>query len=137
MAALPPFFAPGTKTGSQETIEVKVVFVWDSVGSGTVSAFSNFQVGFEGQISSVFYKGAFNLSLALSDQNPASTSGPAAITINGQSDNNARYQTNGNQLTVNATLGGKSETITFHAGDGGTYVNLGGAISQSVWLKPQ
>jgi hypothetical protein len=137
MATLTPFFASGTKTGSRETIEVKVLFVWDSVGNGSVSAFSQFQIGFEGQISSVFYKGAFNLSLALSDQNPASTSGPAAVTINGQSDDNAKYQVNGNQLTVNATLGGKSETMTFYAGDGGTYVSLGGVVSQNLWLKPQ
>jgi hypothetical protein len=137
MATLAPFFAPGTKTGSKETIEVKVLFIWDSVGNGSVSAFSQFQIGFEGQISSVFYKGSLNLSLALSDQNPASMSGPAAVTINSQSDNNAKYQVNGNQLTVNATLGGKSETMTFYAGDGGTYINLGGAVSQSIWLKPQ
>lgn len=136
MATLPPFFASGTGTGSNEKIEVKVI-IWDNVGSGTFSSFSTFQAAFQGQISNIFYNGPLNLSLALTDQNPGASSGPASISVNNLSDSNAQYQVNGSQISVNANLGGKPETITFYAGGGGTYINLTGALSQSIWLGPQ
>ena len=136
MATLPPFFASGTTTGSNEKIEVKII-IWDNVGSGSFTSFSTFQATFQGQIDSIFFKGSLNISLELTDQNPGASSGPASITVNGLSDGSATYQVNSNQISVNATLGGKSETITFYAGDGGTYIGLTGALSQSIWLGPQ
>jgi hypothetical protein len=136
MATLQPFFAQGTQQGSNEEIEVKILFFWKSVGSGKFTDLTNFNVTFNGQISSAFYSGPMDLSLSLTDTNPGAQQGPVSITLNGTSDPNATYQVNGQQIVISASLGGKAETIAINAGDGGTYVSLSGAVSQSVFLKP-
>ena len=88
MATLPPFFASGTTSGSNEKIEVKII-IWDNVGSGTFSSFSTFQAAFQGQIDSIFFKGPLNISLALTDQNPGASSGPASFRVHNRSESHA------------------------------------------------
>ena len=136
MATLQPYFAKGTQQGSTEKVEVKVLFAWPPVGQGQFDTFGDFNASFNGQIKSVIYSGPLNLALSLSDQDASAQEGSATITLNDATDTQAAYKVQGNQLVISATLGGKLETIAIKAGDGGTYVTLSGAASQSVFLKP-
>ncbi len=134
MATLQPFFAPGTRTGTNASIEMKLMFRVN-VGSGTYTLFEDFSVSFLGQIDTTLYKGPMKLILTLPDKDPGARQGPAEVSVYGADDPRAQYQINGNQLSIQARLKGKSMRFSIHAGDGGTYLGMSGPFNKAVLLK--
>lgn len=137
MATLAPYFAIGTTTGSKESIWVKILG-YQNVGSGSFEAFSDFAADFKGRISTIFYKGDLDLQMELTDHDPAATSGPATVTINGVTDAGAKYSTASGTLTVKATFDGEAQDMMIRriSGGGETEINLKGAQNRSIHLQP-
>jgi hypothetical protein len=124
MATLNPYFGP--HAGS---LTISVGFF--QIGSGSFTAFSDFQANFAGSYSVVGHDGSFTLAIGLTDQNPASASGPCKITLSDKTDAAATYKVNGSKLTITTSL--IDTPIDVYVQDNGTQIdNIQG---QSISIK--
>lgn len=137
MATIPPFIAKETAVGQKQTVKTKK-FVWIAVGSGAVSAYSDYEIGVEGTINVVIYSGPLNIQLKLTDENPAAKTGSCILQLNTYTDENATYQANGDTLTVAAILGGQKQNISIAPCNGSTQTEckLFGKVNETVHLDP-
>ena len=137
MASLADFVA--TKTYEGQEIEVKAhKVVWVNVGQGKVAKYSDHEVNIAGSISILGFNGDLNIHLQLTDKNPAATNGPCTLQLNSFTDENARYETEKDTLTVYAVLGEKEQNISIlRCNDGEqTECKLFGHVNQTVHLDP-
>jgi hypothetical protein len=139
MAALPPYVGVGTQTGSKENIWVQFgPFL--NVGSGSVTAFSDYFLSFAGQIDTPIFKGNLDLSLTLTAQDSNSPAGPCQLVINGTVFPSANYSVSGRQLFVSAQLpDGVQQTISIQQGGTNgreTYLGLSGKYNHEIHLAP-
>lgn len=123
MAKLNPYF--GTHAG-----EMKIYVGVYQVGKGEFDQFGDFSATFDGSYQFLGQQGTLELQLTLSDQNPAAPAGPCAITLNGKNDTAAKYQVNGQKLTITTEL--NDTPIDVYGKEGGTQVdNISG---HSIWI---
>lgn len=125
MAKLEPYFGPHTGA-------LRIFVGIFQVGSGDFPTFTDYQAAFVGSYSAFGQSGTFTISIALTDQNPSSTSGPCQIILNGKTDKAAKYQVNGPKLTITTVL---AETpLNIYPNQNGTQVdNISG---HSIWIGP-
>lgn len=137
MATILPYIADGAYAGQKVDVKAKK-FVWFKVGEGTVSKLSDFEVAIAGQISLLGFNGRLDIELDLLDQRPAAANGPCRLRLNSHVDENAVYKSNGQDLTVFATLGGKKQNVSILPANNGaqTECRLTGHIDQVVHLDP-
>jgi len=125
MAKLGGYFGPHT---GQLKIDL---WSWQ-VGSGAFGAFGDFNCKFTGSYSALGQSGTLILGLALTDQNPASASGPCTVTLNDKTDSAARYQANGEKLTITTTL--NTTPLDIYPSQGGTQID--NISNHNVWIGP-
>ena len=114
MAKLGTYF--GTHDG-----DMKLYVGMFQVGSGRFNAFSDFQSEFAGTYSAFGQAGQFTIDVRLTDSSATNTSGPCTIVLNGATDAAARYQVNGQKLTIATTL--NNAPIDIYVKQGGTQVD--------------
>ncbi len=125
MAKLVGFFGPHNG-------QLKI-YVWNwQIGSGAFSAFSDFDCKFAGSYSAVGQSGTFAIGIVLTDQNPASGSGPCTVTLNDKIDSAASYQTNGQKLTITTKL--NDAPLDIYPGEGGTQID--NISDHNIWIGP-
>jgi hypothetical protein len=137
MATIVNYVAKGTHVGSKESVWVQIVFFFN-VGSGQVTDFDSFTLGFQGRIDTVFFKGDLNIHAELTDHNPGAMEGPCAVSVNGCSDNNAHYRVDGNHLVLECNFNGVRQNITvsqIYNGDQ-TELVLSGQYDYTIHLAP-
>ena len=123
MAKLGTFFGPHTG-------ELKMWVSIFQVGSGSFSAFSDFNAAFSGTYSFLGQSGSLTLGIDLTDHDPAGTSGPCTVTLNGKTDASATYDVDGPKLTLTTALNGTP--VDIYQSKGGTQVdNISG---HNVWF---
>jgi hypothetical protein len=123
MAKLQPYFGPHAGT-------LKIYVASFDVGSGSFSAFADFQAAFAGSYDFLGQSGNFTIAINLSDQNGTSTSGPCQLTLNGQTDNTAMYKVNGKKLTFTTSL--NDTPLDIYVKQKGTQVdNISG---HNIWI---
>jgi len=123
MSTLEPYFGP--HAGS-----LKIYVGVFQVGSGSFTAFSDFQAQFAGTYNAFGQSGSFAIVISLTDRNPASTSGPSQVTLNGKTDTGAKYQADGQKLTVTTTL--NTTPLEIYVSEEGTQVdNISG---HNIWI---
>lgn len=137
MAKIADYVANGTYAGQQVDVKAKK-FVWVNVGNGAVKTFSDHEVEIAGKISILGYNGDLNIRLQLSDQNSSSAKGPCVLQLNTHTDENAKYETKKEMLTVYAVLGGKEQNISILPCNNGeqTECKLFGHVNETVHLDP-
>jgi hypothetical protein len=125
MAKLGPYF--GTHTGNL------IIHAGPfQVGSGHFTTFSDFEAGFAGTYSFLGQNGTLMLNIKLTDNNPASTTGPCSVTLNAATDNAGIYSADGQKLTLTTTL--NNTPVQIYASGGGTQIdNISG---HNVWIAP-
>jgi len=103
-----------------------------------VKNYSDHEVGIAGKISILGYSGDLNIHLQLTDKNSAAASGPCILQLNTHTDENAKYETTKNMLTVYAVLGGKEQNISILQCNNGeqTECKLFGHVNETVHLDP-
>jgi hypothetical protein len=123
MAKLETYIGPHAGT-------LKIYFGIFQIGSGKFSAFSDFQTDFAGSYNALGKSGTFTIAINLTDQDPASTSGPCKVTLNGKSDNAATYQVSGQKLALTTAL--NDAVLDVYVSQGGTQVdNISG---HNIWI---
>jgi len=137
MASIVDYVADGTYIGQKVEVKAKK-FVWVKVGQGTVSNYSDHEVGIGGKISILGYNGDLIIQLNLTDQDRAADSGPCTLKLNTLFDENATYEATRDMLTVYAVLGGEKQNISILRCNNGeqTECKLFGHINQVVHLDP-
>ncbi len=137
MATIPPFVAKNAYVGQKQTVKTKK-FVWIPVGSGLVTAFSEYDVTLEGEIDVVIYKGDLIICMKLTDNNPQATSGSCILQLNSLIDEQARYEVKNSALTIYAVLKDVKQNITISRVNNGsqTAVKLFGKVNETVHLDP-
>ena len=123
MATLDPYFGPHNGP-------MKIYLGVFEVGTGAFPSFSHFQTEFNGSYSAFGQSGTFAIAINLTDQNPASTSGPCRVTLNGKSDNAASYQVAGGKLIVTTNLNGAPLHVYPH--QNGTQVD--NISDHNIWI---
>lgn len=135
MAKLTNFIGPNTKAGQSEEIDAVILF-HIKVGTGKVTECSDYALGFNGEVSSTFWSGNFNIKFELTDQNPSSNNGPCTVTFNGQATTGS-YQVDGNTLVITANLSNGQEVVKLSRSDNYTEINLSGAVTPpNIILEP-
>jgi hypothetical protein len=125
MAKLGGFFGPHSGA-------LRIFLGIFDVGSGTFGTFSDFNASFAGSYSALGQHGTFTLGVALTDQNPTSTSGPCTLTLNDKTDNAATYQTNGSKITITTTL--NATPLDVYPSQSGTQID--NVSNHNVWVGP-
>ena len=74
---------------------------WHTVGSCTIAVNDPFHFDASGSYDAMGKKGTFDMKLALTDQDPAASSGPCKISNDGQTFD-ATYVRNGNEISFTA-----------------------------------
>jgi hypothetical protein len=92
-----------------------------SVGQGTFTHFDEFAAAFNGSYNAFGQNGTFDIKLALSDRNAAAQSGPCTITLNGKTDNAARYDATNGKLVITTAL--NPDPIDIYVSQNGTQVD--------------
>ena len=123
MAKLETYFGPHTGP-------MKIYLGIFQVGSGSFSAFSDFQAQFAGSYSALGHSGTFNIGVNLTDQKPENNSGPCEIALNNQTDNAATYQVSGQKLIVATTL--NNTPLEIYASQDGTQVD--NISDHNIWI---
>jgi hypothetical protein len=125
MAKLGGFFGPHDG-------ELKIYLGDFDIGSGAFGAFSDFAAKFAGSYDALGQSGTFTINVALTDQNPTSTSGPCTITLNDKTDSAAKYQANGQKLTVTTTL--NDAPFDIYPSQNGTQID--NISDHNIWIGP-
>lgn len=125
MAKLGGFFGPHNG-------QMKIYVSFFNVGSGTFGTFTDFDANFAGTYDFMGQLGKFAINVALTDQNPASGSGPCTVTLNDKTDGAARYQTNGQKLTITTKL--NDAPLDIYPGEGGTQID--NISDHNIWIGP-
>lgn len=138
MATIPDYIAKETVVGQKQTVKTKKI-VWIPVGDGVVSAYSEYEIGVDGQINVVIYSGPLNIHLQLTDKNPEAKTGSCILQLNTYTDENATYKANGKVLTVAAVFGGNEQNISISPCNGNTQTEckLFGRVNETVHLEPR
>jgi hypothetical protein len=123
MAKLEPYFGPHTGP-------MKIYLGVFQVGSGSFPAFSDFQTQFAGSYSALGQSGTFNIAISLTDQNPASASGPCQVTLNDQTDDAATYHVSGPKLIITTAL--NDAPLDIYPGQHGTQVD--NISNHNIWI---
>ena len=110
---------------------LKIYLGFFPVGWGTFTAFTADQATFSGQYNAFGQSGTFTLSIQLPAQ-PKPT-GTCKLTLNATSDDAAKYQTNGNALTLTTTL--NPTAIHIYPHNGGTQID--GVSGHNLWIGEQ
>jgi hypothetical protein len=126
MARLGTFFGPHNG-------QLKIYVSGADVGSGSFGAFADFNANFTGSYSFLFESGNLALGITLADQNPASSSGPCKVTVNGRTDNAAKYQSSGQTLTITTAL--NDVPLNIYPRQGGTQID--NVSNHNVWIGPE
>jgi len=125
MAKLGGFFGP-----HNGTLNIWVGIM--DIGKGTFGAFADFNANFTGSYDFMGQTGKVALGISLTDQNPTSGSGPCKVTLNDKTDSAAKYQSNGQKLTITTTLNGVP--LDIYPRQGGTQIdNISG---HNLWIGP-
>lgn len=125
MAKLGQYF--GAHTGV-----LKIYVGFFQIGSGTFKTFNDFQTEFTGSYVILGQPGTFTIGIRLTDDDPASSSGPCEITLSNQTDDAATYEISGQKLTFTTKL--NDTPIDVYVSKGGTQVdNVSG---HNVWIGP-
>jgi hypothetical protein len=123
MAKLPAYFGPHTG-------KLQIYVAGFDIGSGSFSAFADFNAAFAGSYDFLGQSGQFTIAINLSDQNGTSASGPCQVTLNGQTDNAATYKVNGKKLTFTTSL--NDTPLDIYVKQKGTQVdNISG---HNIWI---
>jgi hypothetical protein len=106
------------------------------IGSGAFGAFSDFAAKFAGSYDALGQSGTFTISIALTDQNPASAFGPCTITLNDKTDGAATYQASGQKLTVTTTL--NDAPLEIYPNQNGTQsgTQIDNISDYNIWVGP-
>ena len=138
MATIEPYVATNTAAGQRLELKAKKTVIWLTVGQGAVNAYDPFKVNVAGKIDILGYKGDMLIDLQLTDEDPASKSGPCVLQLNSYVDENATYLANGRDLMVRAVLGGHEQNIQILQANNGaqTECKLSGKVNQTVHLAP-
>ena len=100
-----------------------------SVGSGTFTTFTAGQATFSGSYNAFGQSGTFTISIQpLTAQ--SNSSGTCQLTLNGTADNAAKYQIDGNKLTLTTTL--NPGPVDIYPSQGGTQID--GVSGHSLWI---
>ena len=129
MATLNPFI--GQTSGPLE-----ICLLSQDVGSGTVTSQTDFEIAFSGSFSIFGESGSITFSIALTDQNPDTTSGPCTITVNGNTDANASYSVVDDELNITTSLQ-PGTTLLVYQDDNGTEIEdvvIPGHNPHDVWI---
>ncbi|HVZ53780.1 MAG TPA: hypothetical protein VG986_17565 [Pseudolabrys sp.] len=123
MAKLTPYV--GTHSG-----DLKIWVALFDIGSGQFKNFGDYQMEFQGSYDFAGQSGSFDIAVSLTDQQPNSPSGPCTVTLNGNTDTGAHYQTQNGKLTVTTAL--NQVPIDLHVKGSGTQVdNISG---HNLWI---
>lgn len=138
MATIKPYVATSTAAGQRVELKAKKAVIWLTVGQGEVNAFEPYKVNVAGKIDILGYKGDMLIDLHLTDEDPASKSGPCVLKLNKHVDEQATYTANGRDLLVRAVLGGHKQDIQILQANNGaqTECKLSGKVNQTVHLAP-
>ncbi|HEX4410751.1 MAG TPA: hypothetical protein VH206_18425 [Xanthobacteraceae bacterium] len=123
MAKLKTYFGPHAG-------DMKIYLGFFQVGSGSFSFFSDYQSQFSGTYSALGNSGTFAITLNLTDQDAASTSGPCHIMLNAQTDNAATYAVDGDKLSVTTTL--NDAPLEIYQSQNGTQVD--NISNHNIWI---
>jgi hypothetical protein len=100
------------------------------LGTGAFSQFGPFAATFSGSYRFLWKSGAVDIHVELTNQNAGEVSGPCTITLNGQTDNAAKYQTGNGKLTIVTAL--NTTPIEIYGSEGGTQAdNVSG---HNLWI---
>jgi hypothetical protein len=123
MAKLNPYF--GGHAGT-----LKIYLGPFAIGSGRFDGFDDFEAKFTGSYTIVGRAGTLTIGIKLSDDSPASPSGPCEITIGGETDSAATYLVNGQKLTLTTTL--NDTPVAVYVSQGGTQID--GVSGHNIWI---
>ena len=133
MATLDPF--AGNHSGPMQIW----VYGWinNYVGTGNFTIFDSFRAVFSGHYDYLGFSGDLTVSLELTDHEANAPSGPCTITLLGNTDPNATYQVNGQNLTITTTL--NPTPFNIYSYKGGTEfddLQIPTVGSAGVWIGP-
>jgi hypothetical protein len=100
------------------------------IGSGTFTVFNNSEIDFSGSYQAFGQAGTFTIGLQLTNGDPAATSGPCKVMLNGNTDAAARYQVDGTKLTIATML--NQTPVTIYSSEGGTQID--GISGHNLWI---
>jgi hypothetical protein len=114
MAKLDSYFGPHAGN-------LKIYVGFFSVGQGAFKHFDQFEAAFNGSYNAFGQSGTFDIQLALTDKNPAAQNGPCTITLNGKTDNAAKYDASNGKLAITTAL--NPAPIDIYMSQNGTQVD--------------
>ena len=134
MATVKPFLGP--HAGNMRIFVYKGP-VSINVGGGSFTEVTDFTARFSGSYD-YLVKGQVNVAVELKDHNPQATSGPCSITIMDNTDDNARYQVEGNNLMVITRLNKDPlKVYPYKKGTEFDYPTLPAPVgSIGIWIGP-
>jgi hypothetical protein len=107
------------------------------VGSGSFTEVTDFAARFAGSYGYLSFKGQVNVAMELKDHNRDASSGPCSMTVMDATDDNARYQVQGDKLAINTKL--NADAIQAYQYKGGTEFDcptLPTLGKTGVWIGP-
>ena len=138
MTTIQSFVAKNAKVGQRQTLKAHEV-VWVTVGHGSVTSLSDYNVGIGGKVEVLGYHGDLIIDLTLNDEDPKAQKGPCTLKLNTLVDKKATYQVKGHELRVSAVLDGNKQEVDISPCNHGqqTQCVLSGKIHITVHLEPE
>jgi hypothetical protein len=118
-----------TQFFGDHTGTLKIYVAIFPVGWGSFTSFTADQATFSGSYNAFGQSGTFTISVQSLTAQSAS-SGTCKLTLNGTTDNAAKYQVNGSKLTLTTTL--NSTPVDIYPSQGGTQVD--GISGHNLWI---
>jgi len=118
-------------------LEIYLYALSESIGTGTASGVTDFALSFSGNYTVFGSSGQISFSIALSDQDPSSTSGYCTVSVDGNTDDNATYAVDGEYLAITTSL--QADVIYVYVSGDGTGIDdiiIPGHDSHDIWIGP-
>ena len=133
MATLTQFLGP-----TSGTLEIYLYVSSEFIGTGTVTSSNEFELTFSGSYSFLGDSGQINFSIALTDQDPNSTSGTCTIVLNDDSDSGATYTVDATELVITTSLQEGTQLFVYPY-ENGTEIDdlvIPGHNPHDIWIGP-
>lgn len=137
MATIAPYLSQGIHAGQQVALKIHE-FRWRTVGHGTVSALSDFELKIDGRVELAIYKGDLKIHITLADQDATATSGPCSLQVNSLTDDKATYRVDGSDVTIRTVMGGEKVQVKVSRSkkDNRTACKVSGPFSLTAYIEP-